>query len=72
MQDLDHGEGSLRDPFVFAVQVRRYVCRRRLAAQGAGSGCIHGGYCMGGFVRARLALVAPRPFGKSGVVTDLC
>ena len=37
-QNLDHGEGRLRDPFVFAVQVRRYVCCRRLVTQGAGSG----------------------------------
>ena len=38
MQNLDHGEGRLCDPFVFAVQVRRYVCCRRLVTQGAGSG----------------------------------
>jgi hypothetical protein len=41
MQDLDHGEGRLRDSFVFADQVRGYVCCGELATQGAGSGCIH-------------------------------
>ena len=39
IQGLDHGEGRLRDPFVFAFQMRGYVCGGSLATQGAGSGC---------------------------------